>query len=67
MNEEWIKCPFSRQVNAVYERNGSFAPQMSHGKSEHEPSNMASNGGKGSCDHFVLVFVDFKESESMIV
>ena len=25
MNEEWIKCPFVRQVNAVYERNGTFA------------------------------------------
>ena len=25
MNKEWIKCPFARQVNAVYERNGTFA------------------------------------------
>ena len=28
MNEEWIKCPFARQVNAVYERNGTFAPKF---------------------------------------
>ena len=36
-------------------------------KSEHVSSKMASNGGKGGCDHFALFSVDFKESENMIV
>ena len=66
MNEEWIKCPFARQVNAVYERNGTFALKFHRvNLSMYHP--MAGNGGKGGCDHFVLLSVDFKENESMIV
>ena len=66
INKEWIKCPFARQVNALYESNGTFVPEMSHGKSEHVPSKMAAMEVRAA-DHFALFSVDFKESESMIV